>query len=61
MPDEAAALRMTHLLKMAQDNNSSHVAELNKLAEQFSKVNQKLANQTIVRRNTNSFTSTKDL
>ena len=50
LPDDAAALRMAHLLKMAQDNNSSHVAVLDMLVEQFSNVNQQLAIKTIVRR-----------
>ena len=48
MPDDAAALRMTHLLKMAQDNNSSHVAVLDMLVEQLSNVQQQLVIQTIV-------------
>ena len=52
LPDDAAALRMAHLLKMAQDNNSSHVAVLDMLVEQFSSVNQQLAVKTIVRRKT---------
>ena len=52
LPDDAAALRMAHLLKMAQDNNSSHVAMLDMLVEQFSNVNQQLAIKTIVRRKT---------
>ena len=50
LPDGAAALRMAQLLKMAQRNNSSHLAVLDMLVEQFSNVSQQLAIQTIVMR-----------
>ena len=57
MPDDAAALRMTHLLKMAQENNSSHVAVLDMLVEQLSNVQQQLVIQTIVMKNTSHASS----
>ena len=51
LPDDAAALRMAQLLKMAQGNNSSHVAVLDMLVEQLSNVQHQLAIHTIVMRN----------
>ena len=51
LPDDAAALRMAQLLKMAQGSNSSHVAVLDMLVEQLSNVQHQLAIHTIVMRN----------
>lgn len=48
LPDDDAALRMAQLLKMAQGNNSSHVAVLDMLVEQLSNVQHQLAIHTIV-------------
>ena len=48
VPDDDAAQRMAQLLKMAQGNNSSHVAVLDMLVEQLSNVQHQLAIHTIV-------------
>ena len=60
LPDSTAALRMASLLNTARESNSSHVAVLDELVEQLSRVNQQLAIQTIVRTNT-SLDSSMDL
>ena len=48
VPEDDAAQRMAQLLKMAQGNNSSHVAVLDMLVEQLSNVQHQLAIHTIV-------------